>query len=166
MGRGDIGNIRTETRGQLFGKAALAASGPAGDKENAPHEQTPRSNCRTSHRGGGMVGQAERFIRGRRREPFARRWCLIPRRPTFKRSVWLFRSSRNHSCGTARDLHPFPPYERRHTDQPVHRGVYIEFRKKKIGANIQAEVLSEEYLRGAASRHKGRAGYLQAKKVT
>jgi hypothetical protein len=48
----------------------------------------------------------------------------------------------------------------------VHRGVYIEFRKKKIGANNTAVAPTEEQVSVAVSSHQERAGYLQAKKVT
>ena len=44
-GGGDVGDRATGIRGELFGIAALAAPGPAGDENDTPHVVTLPQNC-------------------------------------------------------------------------------------------------------------------------
>lgn len=84
--------------------------------------------------------------------------------PRSGRSVWLFRARRNHSCGTARDLHPFPPKDAQCPTLPAHHGAYIEFSGKKIESiDKRADVFR---LRIWTDGLIPIARYLQAKKVT
>src|SRR5665647_1188364 len=55
----------------------------------------------------------------------------MPRRPTSWGSVWLFRLLRNHSCGTARDLHPFPPDEKISAPVPARTGILYRIQGEK-----------------------------------
>lgn len=137
-----------------------------------PAERDERFLRRFSPTGYGLTGATtcavattERFFSGRSRKPDARRRCLVPRRPTFTRSVWLFHGSWNHSCGTARDLHPFPPKDTQRSILPAHCGAYIEFSKKKIEAICSGTQTIFRPMVQPESLMPGE-DYLHAKKVT
>lgn len=51
------------------------------------------------------------------------------------------RSQRHHSCGAARDLHPFPPNEKnRHTNTGAHCRWLYRIQEKKDRGNLSPKV--------------------------